>query len=272
MSRQSGGWARRSCACCGTTKRSTADGGAPGHAFPGRARHARIRRLDRARAGLRRPESGRDVDERRHHPDAGGRLPHAAHGLHGRRRHLRLAQSVRGQRHQGVLGRRREVHRDARAAGRGDGRRLVVDAWMVARPARSNRSIYGPSTRPTSARSCRPTRAPPACASPSTAPTARRRRWRRGCSRSSGSTCATSAASRTAGTSTWAAARPRPSSGEAGRRGPVSAWHRLRRRRRPRDLRRRDGQGRGRRRRDADVREADEGRGPAEGRRRSSRR
>ena len=57
-------------------------------------------------------------------------------GLRRRRRHLGVAQSVRGQRHQGVLGTRREVHRTRRARGRGDRRRPVVDRRERARRRR----------------------------------------------------------------------------------------------------------------------------------------
>ena len=100
-----------------------------------RPRHARVGRLDRGRARARRVGRGRDGDERRRRADAGRRLPDADGGLRRRRRDLRVAQSVRGQRHQGVLGPRREVHRARRARGRGDRRRPVVAGARTATPA-----------------------------------------------------------------------------------------------------------------------------------------
>ena len=84
-----------------------------------RPRHARVGRVDRARAGSRGVLGGRTGHQRRHHLDARRGLPDARGGLRRRRRHLRLAQPVRGQRHQGVLGRRREVHRALEARDRG---------------------------------------------------------------------------------------------------------------------------------------------------------
>ena len=164
--------------------------------------------------GMQQP--GRVADERRHHSDAGHRVSDAAHGIHRRRRDLGVAQSVRGQRHQGVLGRRREIHRDARAARRVDHRGRVVAACRPATPRPVEqvdyRAEYLAHLREHSAR--RRARCA-ACASRSTAPTARRRRSRRGCSRSWASRCAASAASRTAATSTCAADRRRPSSSRA---------------------------------------------------------
>ena len=71
-------------------------------------------------------------------PDAGGRLRHPRDGLRRRPRHLRVAQSVSGQRHQGVLGPRREVHRSARAAGRSDRRRRELERSAAPRTCRSN--------------------------------------------------------------------------------------------------------------------------------------
>ena len=72
--------------------------------------------------------------------------------------------------------------------GRGHRGRLVVDGGRrrgrAGRADRLSLRVHRPPPRDPAA----PTRAPPACASPWTAPTARRRRWRRGCSRISGST------------------------------------------------------------------------------------
>jgi phosphoglucosamine mutase len=72
----------------------------------------------------------------RRHPDARRRLHHAGDGLRRGPRDLGIPQPVRGQRHQGVLGPWREVHRGARAAGRGDyrGRSWQVDAAADATP------------------------------------------------------------------------------------------------------------------------------------------
>ena len=98
--------------------------------------------VDRARVRLRRRLVRRRGDERRRHPDAGNRLPRARAPVRRRCRHLRLAQSVRGQRHQGVLGCRREVHRAARARRRGRRRRPGVGhAGGEAPGARGHRPV-----------------------------------------------------------------------------------------------------------------------------------
>ena len=98
-----------------------------------RPRHPRVRRMDRARARARRASAGGGDHDRRRHPDAGGRLPDARDGLRRRARDLRVAQSVRGQRHQGVLGRGEKftetLEREVEAiiptgAGRSPGRRM----------------------------------------------------------------------------------------------------------------------------------------------------
>ena len=164
-------------------------------ASPGTGSSASWRSASAAQGGV--------LDERGHRPDAGGRLSHAADGLHRRRGDLRLAQSVRGQRHQGVLGRRREVHRDAGAAA---SRRSIADAsWTVpagdAAGGRADR-LSGGVHRRTCSRSCPPIAAPDGmriaidCANGATTT------WRRGCSASSGSRRAASAASPTDATST----------------------------------------------------------------------
>ena len=95
--------------------------------------------------------------------------------LRRRRRDLGVAQSVRGQRHQGVLGPRREVHRGGRARGRGDRRRHARGACRRRRPAPCRAPISSTRTSITCAR-CFPTRPRSAASrSSSTAPTARRR-------------------------------------------------------------------------------------------------
>ena len=147
--------------------------------------------LDRARARPRRAgRPARPITQRRGRADAGDRLRHARDGLRRRHRHLRLAQSVSGQRHQGVLGARARSSPSAGARSRSDRRGGGLGGAGVGRrrPSRSSMS---------------PTRISrtPALALPDPqrlgrfkhrgryAPTARRRRSRRGCSRSSASTC-----------------------------------------------------------------------------------
>ena len=183
---------------------------------------------------------GADRDERRRRADAGGRLPDAHRRLRRRRRDLGVAQSVRGQRHQGVLGQGREVHRARRARGRSDRRRPVVDARRRRRRRRCRgadlvgayldhlRAVFpeAPTLERVQARR-------------STARTARRRRSRRRCSKPRASTpivignqpdgrninldCGS--------THPELLARDR-------RRARLPAGRRVRRRRRPRDLRR----------------------------------
>ncbi len=88
------------------------------------------------------------------------------------RRHLGLAQPVRGQRHQGLLGRRREVHRAARTGNRAGGGRPVLDGGRRRRAgARATTDFAGRTwTTPGAAL---PARTPWAgCAWRSTAPTA----------------------------------------------------------------------------------------------------
>ena len=148
-----------------------------------RPRHARVGRLDRARARPRRARGRGGDHDRRRHPDAGHRLHHARAGLRRRARHQRLAQSVRGQRHQGLLGPRREVHRDARA--RTSRRSSPTRSWQVPRrrPAAGRSHRRHRRLHRAYARWRFPTRSGSAAsASRSTRPTARRRRSRRGCS------------------------------------------------------------------------------------------
>ena len=111
-----------------------ARGAGPSAPVHHRPRHARVGRLDRARARPRRPRGrGRDHDRRRH-SHARDRLHHARARLRRRAGDQRVAQSVRGQRHQGLLRPRREVHRHARAARRIDHRRHEL-AGARRRPA-----------------------------------------------------------------------------------------------------------------------------------------
>ena len=105
-----------------------------------RPRHARVGRLDRSGAGARRARRGRDGHERRRRADAGRRLPDARRRLRRRRRDLGVAQPVRGQRHQGVLRRGREVHRARRARGRGHRRRPSLAGAGRRRRAPSQRA------------------------------------------------------------------------------------------------------------------------------------
>ena len=120
-------------------RRSIADGGARGRghrpslaarpARGDRARHARVGHMDRAGTGARPRGRGRHGGERRRRADARHRLSDAHRGVRRGHGDLGLAQSVRGQRHQGVLGRRREAHRGLRSGGRAHrGRHLLVGA------------------------------------------------------------------------------------------------------------------------------------------------
>ena len=68
-----------------------------------RPRHAGIGCLDRARAGPRRPHRGRDGAQHRRGADARGGLSDRLARFRCRRRDFGVAQSVSGQRHQGVL-------------------------------------------------------------------------------------------------------------------------------------------------------------------------
>ena len=87
--------------------------------------------------------------------DTRRRLRHPRDGLRRRHRDLGVAQSVRGQRHQGVLRARREVHRDARARGRSDRRRHELAASAVPRTCRSNAPTSSTPTSRTRAWRCR---------------------------------------------------------------------------------------------------------------------
>ena len=237
------------------------DRAAPSAPLRRRPRYARVRRLDRAGARARRGIGGGERHERRRHPDARDRVCHAGDGLRRRHRDLGLAQSVRRQRHQGVLGQGREVHRGARARSRSD-RRPDATGPCRRRPTRALRPYRTSSTSTWRTRGWRfPIRA--ACAarrSPSTRPTARRPRLRRGCSRSWASICVELSG---------VAGRPQHQSRVRidASRGPVARRTRaavpdgrgVRRRRRSRDLRRRRRAHRRRRRRAADVRAPPQG-------------
>ena len=140
-------------------------------------------------------------------------------------------------------GARREVHRSARAAGRGDRRRPVVDGRGRARPApcRAGRLSLRVSRAPARDPASQPC-APRACASPSTAPTARRRRWRRALFQRAGVRRASSSAIEPDGRNINLALRldrSRSSSRGLVVEGGYATGRRVRRRRRPRDLRRR---------------------------------
>ena len=245
----------------------------PAAALSGRPRHARIRRLDRARARraaftAKGPRSrARASSPRRPSPTSPGAMQFDAG-----RRHLRLAQSVRGQRHQGVLGPRREVHRSARARRSrrswpirpgpfaGDGglppvdRTDVIDAYLE--HARSRFRLPSASA----ASGSRSTRANGA-----TTTVAPRLFTGLGFDvtligdepdgRNINLDCGSTHPERLAALV---------------REGGFRDGRRVRRRRRPRDLRRSPRPDRRRRRRAADVRAAAAARGPAPGRRRSS--
>ena len=208
--------------------------------------------------------------ERRRRADAGRRLPHAARGLRRRRRDLRVAQSVRGQRHQGVLRPRREVHRARRARSRSDRRRPVVERRRRA----ARRAVAAGAGRRRVSRS--PARgvagsavvsavssSPIDCANGATTtvapgavrePRLRDRRHRR--IEPDGRNINL----RLRLDASRAARADR-------RRARLPHGRRVRRRRRPRDLRRSSRRGRQRRRRAADVRAPAAARRPAEGQR-----
>ena len=216
--------------------------------------------MDRARAARRRRVGGRRVTTAGVIPTPAVAYLTPRQGFDRRRRDLGVAQSVRGQRHQGVLGRGREVRRGARAAGRGDhGRRLVAGAGGGGRPLPDARTSSAPYLA--HARAALPDVAPlRRCASPSTAPTAPPPPWRRGSSGTSDSTCRRSACEPD-GRNINLAVRVHPSRGAARtavveRRLP--AGHRVRRRRRPRHLRGPSRRGRRRRRDHAALRAAPE--------------
>ena len=141
----------------------------------GRPRHARVGRLDRAGAGARRRQPGRAARLDRHRADAGGRLPDRLARLRRRPRHLGVAQSVSGQRHQGVLRATAQKFAEAQERDdRGAGRRSRL-------PRRSRRRRRRSTRRGSRRRLSRRTRGdaagdPARCAaraSASTAPTAR---------------------------------------------------------------------------------------------------
>ncbi len=98
--------------------------------------------LDRRRAGGGRQGRRRRDHERRRRPDTRRRVPDAQRGVRRRRGDFGIAQSVRGQRHQGLFRPRRKIHRARRARGRGDRRRLVMDAPTRRRPSRCLAPIW----------------------------------------------------------------------------------------------------------------------------------
>ena len=82
--------------------------------------------MDRNGARARRRWGRRQCDECRRRADARRCLSHTDGRLRSGRRDFRFAQSVRRQRHQGVFGGWREVHRAGGARGRGDRRRFFL--------------------------------------------------------------------------------------------------------------------------------------------------
>ena len=88
-----------------------------------RPRYAGIGSVDRARAGARRAHGGRHGAQHRRRADACRRVPDRIARFRCRRRDFGVAQSVSGQRHQGILGRRREIRRRVRESHRGSRRR-----------------------------------------------------------------------------------------------------------------------------------------------------
>ena len=179
---------RRPCAASARRSSRARSGSGPARDCSSAAtRASRARWIERELAhGARRGRDGRRAPawcRRRPSPTSTQR-----DGLRRRRRDLGLAQSVRGQRHQGVLGRRREVHRGARARRSrrsSPTRRWHVDRATRRRPVARGRSVDALPRAPARRAARSPGRCP-ARRSSSTAPTARRRPWRRGCSQSLG--------------------------------------------------------------------------------------
>ena len=133
--------------------------------------------------------AGRGDHDRRRHPDTGGRLRHARHGVRCRPRHLRVAQSVRGQRHQGLL---RHAGRSSPNRSSARSRRSSHDSELERLGARrcagrSHRRRSTPTSRTRGWR-CRTRSGSGRSSWRSTRPTAPRRPSRPGCSGSSAST------------------------------------------------------------------------------------
>ena len=117
------GLARRSFApCAGRAETSAVS------ALRRRPRHARVRSVDRRGAGAWRRIRGRQRHQRRRHTNARDRLRNAGDVVRCGHRHLGVAQSVRRQRHKGVLRQGREVYRDARE---GSGSNCRRTDWAV---------------------------------------------------------------------------------------------------------------------------------------------
>ena len=174
-----------------------------------RPRHARVGRAgSRASWRTARAAAGGDVTSAGVISTPGRRVPHARERLRRGRRHLRLAQPVRGQRHQGLLGRRREVHRAPRARDRerssptrrGRCRTATPRRW----PTRICRRAYLAHARAALPlrELLRGLRVAVDCANGATT-----RARAAAASRTSASTSSPSGARRTGATSTWTAAR-----------------------------------------------------------------
>ena len=132
--------------------------------------------------------AGATVDRRGRPADAGRGLPHAHQRHHAGRRHLGLAQPLRGQRHQGLLRRRPEVHRGARTPRRAGDRRHAAGRSRRRRARARGHGPHGPLPRSPARGAVRRRRLARARGSSSTAPTARPPAWRRRCSPTSAST------------------------------------------------------------------------------------
>ena len=216
---------------------------------------------------------GAAITTRRRHPDAGDRLHHARARVRRRPGDQRLAQSVRGQRHQGVLRPRREVRRRARAS---TSSRSSPTRAGRCRPAACRRSSAPTSTNAYIAHTRQslpdPGRAGRIQDRDRHARTARRRPSLRACSASSGSTLTVIGDQPDGRNINLDCGSTHPEQlGELVEAGRPSHGRRVRRRRRSRDLRGSRGPGGGRRRRHADVRAPHEGAGAAQRQRRWSR-
>ena len=172
----------------------------------------RLHDRDRARRRLHLGRHGRAAA--RPDADAGRRHADALDARRSRRDDLRLAQPVRGQRHQAVRPGRLQALRRGRARDRGADRRAIsADASpRSAQLGRAKRidSVAGALHRVRQAHLAARSSTSTACASSSTAPTAPPTRSRPRRSGSSAPRSSPSASSPTASTSTTRSARPRP--------------------------------------------------------------
>ena len=196
------GWAAGLVLAADTRGNGVRPGGAD------RQGHAHLRLPARSRARVGAVRRGRRRLSVRAAADAGGRVPDARAAPVGGHRDQRLAQSVRRQRHQVLLGGRRQASRQHRARDRRrDGAAARLRAVGAARQGAPGRRRRRPLHRVLQEHVSRPSSTSRAGASSSIARTAPPTTSRRRCSTSSARTSSPSAPSRTASTSTTASAR-----------------------------------------------------------------